>query len=131
MEFVSRNWGTVTQRRASKEPAEKGGWSLLHTWFPSNIATTPVEQFFIRGLGQTGWFGWYGDPEIERLVQEWLLAPDPAAAAQAAADKVQTRTFDQVPYVPSGQFQIRTARRKNIQGQIEAGGAFFWNIRRV
>ncbi len=28
-------------------------------------------------------------------------------------------------------FQIRTARRKNIQGQIEAGAAFFWNIRRV
>ncbi|GEM_PF-4291943 len=88
---------------------------------------TPVEQFFIRGLGQTGW---YGDPEIEQLVQEWLLAPDPAAA-QAAADKVQTRVFDQAPYLPSGQFRFRTARRKNIQGQIEAGGAFFWNIRRV
>ena len=55
----------------------------------------------------------------------------PLSAAQAAADKVQARAFDQVPYVPSGQFQIRTARRKNIQGQIEAGGAFFWNIRRV
>jgi peptide/nickel transport system substrate-binding protein len=130
VEFISTDWGTVTQRRASKEPADKGGWSLLHTWFPSNIAMTPVEQFFIRGLGQTGWFGWYSDPEIEQLVQEWLLAPDPAAA-QAAADKVQARAFDQVPYVPSGQFQIRTARRKNIQGQIEAGGAFFWNIRRV
>ena len=130
VEFISTDWGSVTQRRASKEPVEKGGWSLLHTWFPTNLAMTPVQQLFIRGLGQTGWFGWYGDPEIEQLVQEWLLAPDPAAA-QAAADKVQARAFDQVPYVPSGQFQIRTARRKNIQGQIEAGGAFFWNICRV
>ncbi len=64
VEFVSTDWGTVTQRRASKEPPEKGGWSLLHTWFPSNIAMTPVEQFFIRGLGQTGWFGWW--PTIRR-----------------------------------------------------------------
>ena len=130
VELAATDWGTVTQRRASKEPVEKGGWSLLHTWFPSNIARTPVEQFFIRGLGPTGWFGWYGDAEMEQRVQNWLLAPDPAAA-QAAADTVQARAFDQVPYVPCGQFQIRTARRKNLVGQIEAGGAFFWNVRKV
>ncbi len=130
VELVSTDWGTVTQRRASKEAVEKGGWSILHTWFPSNIGSTPVEQFFLRGLGQSGWFGWYNDPELEQHVQEWLLAPDPAAA-QAAADKVQARAFDRVPHVPCGQFQIRTARRKNIEGQIEAGGAFFWNIRRT
>ena len=130
VQLDATDWGTVTQRRASKEPVDKGGWSILHTWVPSNVAGTPVEQFFIRGLGQSGWFGWYSDPEIEQFVQEWLLAPDPAAA-QAAADKVQARAFNQVPSVPVGQFQIRTARRKSLQGQIEAGGAFFWNIRRV
>jgi len=130
VEFVSTDWGTVTQRRASREPVEKGGWSIIHTWYPSNIGGTPVEQFFIRGLGQSGWFGWYGDAETERLVQEWLVAQDPALA-QAAADAVQTRAIDQVPIVPLGQFQIRTARRKNIQGQIEGFGAYMWNIRRV
>lgn len=130
VEFVSTDWGTVTQRRASKEPVEKGGWSIVHTWFPSNIASTPVEQLFIRGLGQSGWFGWFGDAETEQLVQEWLMAPDPAAA-QKAADAVQARAFDQVPSVPVGQFQIRTARRKNIVGQIEGFGAYMWNIRRV
>ncbi len=130
VEFVSTDWGTVTQRRSSKEPVEKGGWSILHTWFPSNIAGTPVEQLFIRGLGQSGWFGWYGDEEMEKRVQAWLVAPDPAAA-QAAADAVQARAFDQVPYVPVGQFQIRTARRKNLQGQIEGAAAYMWNVRRV
>ncbi|MBS0639648.1 MAG: ABC transporter substrate-binding protein [Acetobacteraceae bacterium] len=130
VEFVSTDWGTVTQRRASREPVEKGGWSVVHTWYPSNIGATPVEQFFIRGLGPSGWFGWYGDAETERLVQEWLVAQD-AATAQSAADAVQARAFDQVPIVPLGQFQIRTARRKNIQGQIEGFGAYMWNIRRV
>jgi hypothetical protein len=49
VEFVSTDWGTVTQRRASREPVERGGWSIVHTWYPSNIGATPVEQFFIRG----------------------------------------------------------------------------------
>jgi hypothetical protein len=30
-----------------------------------------------------------------------------------------------------GQFQIRTALRKNLVGQIEATGAYMWNIKRV
>ena len=52
-------------------------------------------------------------------------------AQDAAADAFQRRAFDNVPFVPIGQFQIRTARRKNLVGQIEATGAYFWNIRRV
>ncbi len=130
VELIATDWGSVTQRRASKEPVDKGGWSLMHTWAPGNIISTPVEHLFIRGLGATGWFGWYSDAEVEKLVQDWLLAPD-EAAAHAMADAIQKRTFDQVPTVPIGNFQIRTARRKNIQGQIEASGAYMWNMRRV
>jgi peptide/nickel transport system substrate-binding protein len=130
VEMVATDWGTVVQRRASKEPIDKGGWNILHTWAPSNVISTPVEQLFVRGLGQSGWFGWYGDEETEKLTQEWLLAPD-TATAHAKADAIQRRAFENVPTVPLGQFQIRTARRKNIVGQIEASGALMWNIRRV
>jgi len=130
VEMVATDWGTVTQRRASKEPVEKGGWSMLHTWAPSNIVSTPVEQFFIRGLGNSGWFGWYNDPEVEKLVQDWILAPD-EAAANGVADAIQKRTFDQVPTVPIGQFQIRTARRKSLQGAIEGAALYMWNVRRA
>ena len=35
-----------------------------------------------------------------------------------------------VPFIPLGQFQIRTAYRKSLTGLIEATGAYFWNIRR-
>ncbi|MGE4046500.1 MAG: ABC transporter substrate-binding protein, partial [Acetobacteraceae bacterium] len=34
-ELVSTDWGTVVQRRVSREPVEKGGWSILHTWRPT------------------------------------------------------------------------------------------------
>jgi peptide/nickel transport system substrate-binding protein len=130
VDLVATDWGTVTQRRSSREPVEKGGWSIIHTWAPSAIISTPVEQFFSRGLGPTGWFGWFGDEKIEQLAQDWLHAPT-QQARDAAADAFQARSFEMVPHVPLGQFQIRTARRKNLVGQIEATGAYFWNIRRV
>ena len=130
VEIVETDWGTVTQRRASKEPPEKGGWNIIHTWAPSVIIGDPVQQFFARGLGAAGWFGWYRDEEIEKLSRAWLLAQT-AADRDAAADAFQRRAFDNVPYVPVGQFQIRTALRKDLVGQIEATGAYMWNIKRA
>jgi peptide/nickel transport system substrate-binding protein len=130
VEIVQTDWGTVTQRRASKEPSDKGGWSILHTWAPSIVIGDPVQQWFARGLGPTGWFGWYKDEEIEKIATDWLLAQS-TAEQDAAADAFQKRAFENVPFVPVGQFQIRTAYRKNLIGQIEATGAYFWNIRRA
>jgi len=130
VELVATDWGTVTQRRASKEPVEKGGWSIVHTWAPSVIIGDPVQQFFARGLGASGWFGWFGDERIEELSRSWLLAQT-VADRNAAADAFQARAFEMVPFIPIGQFQIRTAYRKYLTGQIEATGAYFWNIRRA
>lgn len=130
VEMVATDWGTVVQRRVSREPVEKGGWSALHTWGPSTIRFTPVEHSQIRGLGPTAWFGWYKDDEMERLTRLFLEAQteaDRATYAQAA----QVRAFDQVPSVPLGTFQIRTAIRRNLTGMIEATGPYPWNIRRT
>jgi len=130
VEIVETDWGTVTQRRASKEPPDKGGWNILHTWAPSLVIADPVQHLFVRGLGATGWFGWYQDEVTEKLARDWLMGQT-QADRDAAADAFQLRAFENVPYVPVGQFQIRTALRKNLTGQIEGAGAFMWNIKRV
>ena len=127
VEIIETDWGTVTQRRAMKEP---GAWNILHTWAPSVVIGDPVQQWFARGLGSTGWFGWYQDDVIEKDARDWLLGQS-QAERDAAADAFQRRAFENVPFVPIGQFQIRTALRKNLVGQIEATGAYMWNIRRV
>ncbi len=127
VEIIETDWGTVTQRRAMKDP---GAWNILHTWAPSVVIGDPVQQWFARGLGTTGWFGWYEDAEIEKNARAWLLALT-QAERDAAADAFQRRAFENVPFVPIGQFQIRTAMRRSLAGQIEATGAFMWNIRRV
>jgi peptide/nickel transport system substrate-binding protein len=130
VEIVETDWGTVTQRRASKEPVEKGGWSIIHTWAPSVQIPNPVQQLFARGLGKSGWFGWFADDRIEQITQDWLLAQT-TEGRDSAADAFQLRAFEMVPYVPLGQFQIRTAYRRNLTGLIEATGAYFWNVRRA
>ena len=127
VEIIQTDWGSVTQRRAMKDP---GAWNIFHTWAPSVVIGDPVQQWFARGLGPTGWFGWYQDEEIEKHSRAWLLGQD-QAERDAAADAFQRRAFDNVPYVPVGQFQIRTALRKSLVGQIEASGAYMWNIKRV
>ena len=130
VEMVASDWGTVVQRRASREPVEKGGWSIIHTWGPSTIRFTPAEHSQIRGLGATAWFGWYADEIIEQMTRDWLLA-ETEAGRDALANAIHARAFDQVPSTPLGLFQIRTAYLKTLTGVIEATGPYFWNVRRV
>ena len=48
-ELVATDWGSVVQRRASKEPVEKGGWSVFHTWFTGGFIINPVVSAPFRG----------------------------------------------------------------------------------
>ena len=129
VEFAAMDWATLVARRANREPIDKGGWSIFHTWAPSSILSTPVEHIGMRGLGAKGWAGWFSDDRIEELTAEWTSATT-VAAQVAAADAMQQRALEMVPYIPCGQFQIRTAYRRYLTGMVEGGAAFMWNLRR-
>jgi len=129
-ELAATDWGTVVQRRGSKEPVDKGGWSIFHTWFTGGFIITPIITPPFRGLGDKGWFGWYSNPKVEQLTQAWLEAPD-EPARQRIAMEIQVENYTQVPTVNLGQFQIPTAWRKSLTGRVEATGPLFWNVKRV
>ena len=74
------------------------------------------------------WFGWPTDPKLEGLIDQWFKAPD-FAGQKKLAEAIQTEAYqDNVPYVPTGQFVIPTAYRKNLHGIIIAPVVFFWNV---
>lgn len=129
-ELADTDWGTVVQRRASKEPVDKGGWSAFHTWFTGGFILNPVVTAPFRGQGANGWFGWYDNPKIEQLTQEWLDAKD-AEGRKKVAMAIQQENYQQVPTVTLGQFQIPTAYRKSLTGRLESNGPLFWNVKRV
>ncbi len=126
-EVQAGDWGTLITRRAVKEPVEKGGWSIFHTWLVGPDMVNPAVNFPIRGTGEKAWFGWPTDSKIEELREAWFNASD-AAASKKAASAVQQRAFEFVPFIPTGQFILPTAFRSNISGVIIAPIAFLWNI---
>jgi peptide/nickel transport system substrate-binding protein len=130
VELQDTDWGSVVQRRATKEPVEKGGWSVFHTWFTGGFILNPVVTAPYRGQGASAWFGWYDNPKIEQMTQEWLDAEDDDLRKKIAA-AIQLENYSQVPTINLGQFQIPTAYRKSLSGKLEFTGPVFWNIKRV
>jgi peptide/nickel transport system substrate-binding protein len=127
VELQSMDWGTLINRRASKEPLDKGGWNVFFTWIVAPDTANPAINFALRGSGEKAWFGWPTDAKIEQLRAEWLKAPDLAAQKKLAAE-VQEEGFKSVPYIPTGQFIIPTAYRKNLDGVLVAPIVFLWNV---
>src|ERR1700719_1221396 len=128
-ELQSTDWGSVVQRRATMEPVEKGGWAVVHTWFTRGVILQPRGRAPFRGLGAEGWFGWYENPKIEQLTQEWLDAEDEDTRKKIAA-AIQFENYAQVPTVTLGQFQIPTAYRKSLTGKVGITGPPFLDVQR-
>jgi peptide/nickel transport system substrate-binding protein len=130
VDFVASDWGTLVQRRASKEPVEKGGWSIFFTYWSAFDVINPGVNQTLRGNGLDGWFGWAKSDALEAARAEWFDAHD-LAAQQAAARKEQEIAFREVPSLPLGQGFGSTAFRKNITGVLQVATPIFWNVRRT
>jgi peptide/nickel transport system substrate-binding protein len=124
----ANDWGTLITRRASKEPVDKGGWNIFHTWTSAPDMLSPALNGPLRANGAKAWFGWPDDPKLEGLIDQWFKASDLAGQKElASAIQVENYT-NEVDYVPTGLFQIPTAYRKNVSGIIIAPVVFLWNV---
>ncbi|MDR6871964.1 peptide/nickel transport system substrate-binding protein [Bosea sp. BE125] len=130
VEFVASDWGTVIQRRNSREPVEKGGWSIFHTTGSTMAWASPAQSFLVRGQGAKGWFGWYDSAKAEALAEEWLYAPDEAAQKKAAA-QLGRLALEETATVPLGRFVIKTAYRKNLTGMLKGSAPYPWGLKRA
>ncbi len=126
VDVQSADWGTVIQRRASREASDKGGWNV----FVTGTSTTldPSGHLGLRGNGDKAWFGWPDNPRLEALRRDWIAAPD-LTAQQAVARAMQVQAFADVPYLPLGEALRLTAFRANLGG-FPAGAIAFFNVRR-
>ena len=130
VELVDTDWGTVVQRRASREPVEKGGWSIFHTTGGATAWANPALSFLVRGQGTAGWFGWWSNPTAEKLATDWLYAADPEAQSKAAV-ALGRLALEEVATVPLGQFTLKTAYRRSLTGILHGSAPYPWGIRRA
>jgi len=128
VDYAVMDWGTLVQRRASKEPPDKGGWNMFITGWAGLDMTSPVTNQTLRSNGAKAWFGWPDLPQVQTLIDTWLEAPDLAAQKRIAAD-LQRTALEWVPYISTGQYFYRTACRHDVTGIIP-GQFVFWNVKR-
>ncbi|UPY39002.1 ABC transporter substrate-binding protein [Sediminicoccus sp. KRV36] len=128
-DILLTDWGTTVQRRTSREPVERGGWSMLFTSFSSFDFANPAAHFPLRGNGTNAWFGWPTVPRLEELRDAWFDATD-LATEQRLAREMQEVAMDDLPYIPVGAYMSTTALRSNLVGRV-AGLALFWGIGRA
>jgi len=128
LDYQALDWGTVLQRRTSREPVERGGWSVFVTFGGGLDFASPAGHLGLRGNGTNGWIGWPDSPALEQLRDSWFDAPD-LAAQQAIARRIQAQAMQDVPMIPLGQYFLATAHRRNVTGML-TGLPMFWNLRK-
>jgi peptide/nickel transport system substrate-binding protein len=126
---VSTDWGTTVQRSVSRQPLDKGGWSMFTAYSGGYDMSSPGTHQLLRGNGARAYNGWPDLPKIEALRDEWLMADDQATQV-ALARKLQLQAFEDVPYLPVGSYFQPTAYRANLTG-MEKGLVLFTGVRRA
>ncbi|MBR0753945.1 ABC transporter substrate-binding protein [Bradyrhizobium jicamae] len=129
VDLQAMDWQTVVTRRTIQKPPKEGGWNMFFTYQGAADAMNPLVNGAIVGKGKDGgWFGWSEDPKLEALRDAYARATSPEEQKKIALD-VQKEAYDQVIYVPLGQFQAPSAWRKSLSGVIDGPATpMFWNV---
>ncbi|UPK35424.1 ABC transporter substrate-binding protein [Bradyrhizobium sp. 186] len=128
VDLQATDWQTVVSRRASQKPPKEGGWNMFFTYTGATDLMNPVVNVSIAGKGKNGWFGWPEDAKIEQLRDTYARATTAEEQKKIALD-VQKQAYDQVIYIPLGQFQAPSAWRKSLTGVVEGPATpMFWNV---
>jgi peptide/nickel transport system substrate-binding protein len=129
VDLQTTDWQTVVSRRASQKPLSEGGWNMFFTFSVAADVMNPIVNFPLGGRGKNGgWFGWAEDAKIEQLKDKFARASSLEEQKKLAAE-IQQEAYDQVIYLPLGQFLAPSAWRKSLSGVLDGPATpIFWNI---
>jgi peptide/nickel transport system substrate-binding protein len=129
VDFQATDWQTVVSRRASQKPPKEGGWNMFFTYWVAADVVNPVVNASIGGRGKNGgWFGWAEDAKIEELRDKFARSSSPDEQKKIAAD-IQKEAYEQVIYIPLGQYLLASGWRKSLSGVLDGPATpIFWNI---
>ena len=127
VEAQAMDWSTLLGRRAKKDPIDKGGWHIFHTYSVGYDVVSPVNNAYLQGTCDAAPAGWSCDPRMEELRMAWAREGD-LAKRKKLTDEIQRRAYEQSPYVSFGQFFWPMAYRANLKGLIVTGIPVMWNV---
>jgi peptide/nickel transport system substrate-binding protein len=129
VDVQATDWQTVVSRRASQKPPKEGGWNMFFTNLTAADIVNPVANLQISGRGRNGgWFGWPEDAKLEALRDAFSRSSSPEEQKKIATD-IQREVYDQVIYIPLGQYLLTSAWRKSLSGVLDGPATpVFWNV---
>ena len=129
VDLQATDWQTVVARRASQKPPKEGGWNMFFTNWVGADVMNPIANASIGGRGtKGGWFGWAESPKIEQLKDKYARSSSPEEQKKIAAE-IQKEAYEQVIYIPLGQYLAPSAWRKSLTGVLDGPATpVFWNI---
>jgi peptide/nickel transport system substrate-binding protein len=128
VDLQTTDWQTVVTRRASQKPVKEGGWNMFFTNSVIADSSNPIGSTFAGGNGQKSPFGWPTDEKLEQLRDTFARAATQDEKKKLAAE-IQKEIYEQVIYVPLGQWFAPSAWRKSLTGVLEGQAVpVFWNI---
>lgn len=129
VDLQATDWQTVVSRRASQKPPKEGGWNMFFTNWVAADVSNPIANLSIGGQGKKGgWFGWAEDAKIEQLKDAFVRASSIDEQKKIAAD-IQKEAYEQVIYIPLGQYLLPSGWRKSLTGVLDGPATpLFWNV---
>jgi len=122
---------TANRKRQNRETPDKGGWNAFFGLFDRSVPNTnPYSNYALRADGLAAWDGWPTSPRIEALRAAWLDAAS-LDEQQRICVELQLQLWQDVPYIPMGEYWQSTAYRKDLLDVLPGCFAVFWGIRRA
>jgi peptide/nickel transport system substrate-binding protein len=131
VDLQEMDFGTVVRRRRIEAPPDKGGWNVFCTLIDRSLPNTnPYGNPVIRSDGKAALDGWPTSERIEQLRAAWLDAAD-FEQQKRICDDLQKRLWEDVPYIPMGEYWQATAYRRPLTDVLPGCFAVFYGVRRA
>ena len=110
--------GAAIRRRQNQAAPDKGGWSAFFGLFDRSVPNTnPYTSFLIRADGLAAWDVW---PTSSRIDEQRRICTE-----------LQLQLWQDVPYIPMGEYWQSTAYRKDLIDVLPGCFATFYGVRRA
>jgi peptide/nickel transport system substrate-binding protein len=125
------DWGTVSARRAKKDPPAQGGWNIFHTSANgAQLASPLTSPSTITTCDGKNFVGWPCDQVEEDMRIAYIRETD-GGKQHALLERMHARLWESLPYVPLGQFKQPFVWRRNVTGVLKTNTLVYWNIEKA
>jgi peptide/nickel transport system substrate-binding protein len=130
VELAVSDFGKFATRRVSKNPPDKGGWSVFPAGLSGSALYSPLSNPLIdTTCGGKNYAGWVCDEQAAALRQDWLHEADPEKQREIL-ERLSRRLWEVVPTIILGQRAQLYAWRNNVSGFVRPPSlaTVFWNV---